>query len=305
MNCKRPVIVTGFAFGCGQCIPCLVNKRREWTHRIMLEAQCHEFNAFLTLTYDNENLPVDGSVSPDALRLFMYKLRKSERPKRLRFYGVGEYGETDGRPHYHIAVFGMQPCHRVNTQVHLKYRRPGGEAGVCCEVCDRVRNLWAQGHTFVGQLEPRSAAYVAGYVTKKIGGPGLNGGHPPFARMSNRPGIGCFFMDEIASTILEYGLEDIIVDVPNAIRGEGRKKWPLGRYLRGCLRERIGWDKKAPEASLQELEKRMQLLREAAQKISAPGFVYHTIRGLLQDMSLGRRIQLEARQRRIDGRKTL
>ena len=44
-------------FGCGQCLPCRVNKRRLWTNRIMLESMCHDDNAFVTLTYNDDNIP--------------------------------------------------------------------------------------------------------------------------------------------------------------------------------------------------------------------------------------------------------
>jgi len=298
--CKKPYVVQGLAFGCGQCIPCLVNKRREWTHRIMLEAECHEFNSFLTLTYDDDHLPSDGSVDPRELTLFMKRLRFAYEPDRLRFYGVGEYGEQDGRPHYHVAVFGMRACERINTQVHRRF----GSGGICCDVCTRVRDLWAQGFAFVGQLEPRSAAYVAGYVTKKIGGIGLNGGHPPFARMSNRPGIGCMFMDEVASTLLEVEFDGC--DVPYRLRQCSiGKKLPLGKYLRRQLRKRIGRDEKAPEEAFAEYEKKMQLVRAAA-RARPKGVKYEdAIRGIVQDLGLGRRIQLEAKERRIDRRKVL
>lgn len=264
----------------------------------MLEANCHEHNAFLTLTYDNDHLPADGSVDPTELQLFMKKLRWAYRPQRIRFYGVGEYGETDGRPHYHVALFGMRSCNSINTQVRKRY----GEKGVCCEVCTRMRDLWAKGYAFLGQLEPRSASYVAGYVLKKVGGPGLNNGVKPFARMSNRPGIGCFFMDEVASTLLEINYNQ--PDVPTCLR-HGNKKWPLGKYLRRQLRLRIGRPSEAPQSTLLQMEERMRPLQEAARN-RPPGISYpDSIRGMVQDLSLGERIKINARETRITRRKTL
>lgn len=271
----------------------------------MLEANCHEHNAFVTLTYDDEHLPVDGSVDPVVLQLFMKKLRFAYKGQRLRFYGVGEYGERTGRPHYHVAVFGMRTCDRGISQVRAKYRRKDGSEGFCCEVCDRVRDLWSYGNTFLGQLELRTAAYVAGYVTKTIGGDGLGDRHPPFSRMSNRPGIGCFFMDEVASDLLyDESLGRVWKDVPRALKNSG-KKWPLGKYLRRQLRKRMGRDEKAPKESYKEWDAAMQPLRDYAKKIAPKGQYYETLRGVVQDLGLGRRLQLEGRQRRMDRRKVL
>ena len=57
MLCSNPYMKDGVSFGCGQCKGCRVNKRRQWTHRILLESMCHESSAFVTLTYDNDHLP--------------------------------------------------------------------------------------------------------------------------------------------------------------------------------------------------------------------------------------------------------
>jgi len=95
--------------GCGQCIHCRANRRREWVLRILLELEKHEFNTFLTLTYDDVHLPGDQSLQPKHLTDFFKRLRKKvEYP--IRYYAVGEYGEETERPHYHIALFGHPNC---------------------------------------------------------------------------------------------------------------------------------------------------------------------------------------------------
>lgn len=106
--------MNGQAFGCGQCLPCRVNRRRIWTHRIMLEAAQYHDNSFVTLTYDEEKLPVDLSVTPRTLQLFMKRLRKVY-PNRIRYFGVGEYGDQTMRPHYHLALFNFASCARGQT----------------------------------------------------------------------------------------------------------------------------------------------------------------------------------------------
>jgi len=66
----------------------------------MLESLCHEDNAFITLTYDNENLPENATLVPKDLKDFQKRLRYHANID-LRFFSVGEYGEKTQRPHYH------------------------------------------------------------------------------------------------------------------------------------------------------------------------------------------------------------
>lgn len=41
---------------CGKCIPCLINRKRLWKHRLILESYCHDKSAFVTLTYNDDQL---------------------------------------------------------------------------------------------------------------------------------------------------------------------------------------------------------------------------------------------------------
>lgn len=231
---------SGGAHGCGQCLPCRLKKRREWTHRIMLEAGLYADNAFLTLTYAED--PV--SLEPADLRAFMKALRKRIEPMRVRFYGVGEYGDLYGRPHFHVALFGYPTC-----------LRPGRRRGECeCKACAPIRRAWVdsksrqRGFVMNLPLEMGSARYIARYVVKKMtrtDDPRLGNRHPEFARMSLKPGIGAGVLDTVAKTITRYKLLTAQGDVPVTLR-HGDIEWPLGRYLRGQLRIRLGLDKRAP-----------------------------------------------------------
>lgn len=250
--CSNPFVVKGLAFGCGQCRACRVNRRRVWTMRIMLEAAQYEDNAFLTLTYDDDNLPDKGSLVPRDLTLFLKKLRRKYAPNRFRYFAVGEYGDRTSRPHYHLALFGFPSCANGNTS---RARR-------CCKVCDSVRETWGFGNIFIGSLEQQSAAYVCGYILKKMTSKEdkrLCGRHPEFTRMSKRPGIGCDAMDEVASVLMQHGLDESCTDVPHALR-IGKQEWPLGVYLKRQLRRRIGRDEKAPQATLDKIRDSLQVV---------------------------------------------
>lgn len=270
---------------------CRVKKAREWTHRLMLEAALHEENCFLTLTYDDEHLPDDNSLKPRHLQLFLKRLRFSMEPKRFRYFAVGEYGDQSQRPHYHLALFGVRTCEYGLTRSRLRRE--------CCDRCTEMSRLWPQGYCFLGRCETQSARYIAGYVIKKLtqaNHPDLCGRHPEFARMSNRPGIGCGMADEIASTLLEHGL-DSLPDVP-ATLAHGRARWPLGKYLRRQIRKRIGRDEKAPPSTLEKLKEKLSPMHQIGQACPIPGFKEFAFKGAIIDAGKGGRQNMEAKLRR-------
>lgn len=265
MICEDPFTPGGGqAFPCGKCLPCLRRRARVWSHRILLEAQQWSDNAFVTLTYKDGELSYVGDLPtlvPRDLQLFLKRLRKAY-PARIRFFGVGEYGDETWRPHYHVALFNFRSCHRGVTGFGAA--RPEWER--CCESCRLVGEVWGKGKVLLGALEDASAQYVAGYVTKKLTHRQdfrLLGRDPEFARMSNRPGIGLSAMWEVADTFMKFNLDASQADVPVSLR-HGRRNLPLGRYLRRKLREMIGKDPNTPEVVLQGIKEELRPVREAA-----------------------------------------
>lgn len=213
-------------YGCGQCMPCRINKRRVWAHRICLEAQCHKLVSFATLTYEDKHLPEGSSVKPKDLQDFMKRLRYYGNGINIRFFGVGEYGDIGMRPHYHLALFG------VGTD---DWRI--------------VQKAWGKGITDLRGLGYESASYIAGYTTKKMtreDDERLCGRHPEFARMSLRPGIGAVAVEELKRALQSEraGREHVesTGDVPGMLR-YGNRLLPLGRYLHGRFRESYGLEK--------------------------------------------------------------
>lgn len=155
----------------------------------------HDESHFVTLTYDDPHLPPDLSLKPRDLQLFMKRLRKAVQPERIRFYACGEYGEKNGRPHYHALLFGMSLRDRVPHS-----RGPSGELLYQSAMLDEA---WGLGRTLTGTVSRQSAAYVARYALKKISGAPADkhygGRHPEFSRMSNRPGIGSLWVERYES----------------------------------------------------------------------------------------------------------
>lgn len=316
MKCDNPITLgAGRAFGCGQCMPCRFNRRRVWTHRIMLEAAQYADNSFVTLTYSEEKLPRDANgmatLVPKHFQDWLKRLRASVSPLKFRFYGCGEYGDQTWRPHYHAALFGYPTC---------KYSRSQYSAGrrSCCESCDRVRDTWGFGLVDVGTLTTDSAQYVAGYVTKKMtkeDDPRLNLApagsycsspricrHPEFARQSRRPGIGVPALPEIASTLMEFNLDTSQSDVPVTLR-HGSRQLPLGRTLRRKLREQIGKEENAPKETIDALTEEMRPLWEdtkaahQASETKIPGALDFKFKEAVLKATEGKRVRFHARAR--------
>lgn len=192
---------------CGRCIGCRLERTRQWGVRIAHEAQLHDFSVFVTLTYDDEHLPSDLSVSKRELQLFVKRLRQRVAPLRFRFFGVGEYGSQTWRPHYHVILFGIHFSDQIRLRDtasgHSLYRSP------------LLEEVWPYGLSSFGSVSFDSARYVAGYCVKKVSGAKAEGHYrrvdprtgevlelaPEFALMSRRPGIGAGWFDKFSTDV--------------------------------------------------------------------------------------------------------
>lgn len=208
-NGKRPIVFNakdGYSdmpvkVPCGRCIGCRLEYSRQWAIRCVHEAQMHDQNCFLTLTYNDENLPTDRSVHKEHVQKFVRSLRKRGLQKKIRYFACGEYGELKQRPHYHLIIFGY------DFPDKMLWSMSNGNALYRSEFLESV---WTKGFATIGDVTFESAAYVARYVTKKwkkdpretetevnmanavidkdTGE--IHEIEPEFALMSRRPGIG-------------------------------------------------------------------------------------------------------------------
>ncbi|WNK14778.1 MAG: replication initiator protein [Microvirus sp.] len=219
---------------CGRCMGCRLSRSRDWATRIKHEASLHEDNVFLTLTYRDENLPEDYSISTREMQLFIKRLRKSIEPTKIRFYACGEYGDTTNRPHYHAIIFGwcppdLEPWRKTKTG-HLVY------------ISSALQSLWPSGDSYVGHVNHASAGYVARYCLKKMGGQlaeehylrvhpvtgALCQVSPEFGVMSTRPGIGRVWFDKWESDC--FPSDFVVID---------GQKVPVPKYYRERLKGRF------------------------------------------------------------------
>lgn len=170
---------------CGKCIGCRLERARQWAVRCMHEASLHEANCFVTLTYSDEHLPLDGSLRPRDFVLFMKRLRK-QFGDGIRYFQCGEYGDKSLRPHHHAILFNFDFADKRVMSNPL-----GPSRLYTSEVLNK---LWRYGHCSVGSVSRESAGYVARYNLKKMYGPSAvdwyAGRVPEYLTMSRRPGIG-------------------------------------------------------------------------------------------------------------------
>ena len=172
-------IVKSIRVPCRSCVECVIGYSNQWATRVAAEASCHRENCFITLTYNDENLPKDNQVAVREVQLFLKRLRKSLGKKRIRYFACGEYGEKGGRPHYHVIIFG----HSFSDRYFLKfdnrknpiYRSPS------------LEKLWTKGFSSVGEVNRDSARYAAKYMQKFMP---VGERKPAFTLQSRKPAIG-------------------------------------------------------------------------------------------------------------------
>lgn len=194
----------------------------------MMETVFHsERSFFLTLTYDNEHIPIKGTSEPvESLDRMAFRawIKDSKRAVgSYRYYAVGEYGDLSGRPHYHMAIFPQ-----TDAQVAaLRYR-------------------WKAGFTQAGEMCDERARYLANYTAKK-----LTNGHderlrpgqePEFRLSSRKPPLGAKFADELAKHYSQPKARKIIEtrgDIERTWRVGGRI-YPIGQWPLNQVRKKLG-----------------------------------------------------------------
>lgn len=161
MGCISPTVVrkgsAAFLAPCGRCSQCVASKVSAYTFFIQKELQSPLYRAsgssFVCLTYSNKTLPVSSAgymtlVKDDLQRFFKrfrISLQRAGYDVPIKHLSCGEYGETDGRPHYHSCVLGISPA-----------------------LCEQyVRKSWTNGYGGLIDVKPLSLGAV-GYVCKYL-----------------------------------------------------------------------------------------------------------------------------------------
>lgn len=229
-----------FVVPCGQCIGCRNDKAKSWAVRCIHEERINRErgfeSSFLTLTYEDHNLPDDGTLDPNDHTEFVNKLKTRlwRKGQKMRYFMSGEYGDKLQRPHFHYLIFGYEFPDKTpwrQFQGNTYYRS------------EELEKIWTFGNSLIGHVTVESAGYTARYVMKKQTGAKAKEHyltddgvtlHPEFSRMSLKPGIG-------AEWFRKYGESDIYNTSSDSVTINGTK-YKTPRYY-DTLLERLDVDK--------------------------------------------------------------
>lgn len=240
MNCGFPIELHGRFRPCGKCEGCRRRRRNAWVGRMLLEQSQHKESAFVTLTYEDPDLPLIYHPEhdiwiPTLVKSHVQKWIRSVRQKAthlgrtLRYFAAGEYGSESGRPHYHLILFGIGPTWNPI-----------------------FKDSWNKGFVSSYEATARTMAYVAKYVMKQGNDPELSlpeyGEYslenprittPPFRLTSRRPALGTTYAKNIASSLVRDTGHGLLYDPSevgpvNRIKISG-KTYPLDKTMKAHL----------------------------------------------------------------------
>jgi len=229
MSCYRPITIRStlhdnafIEVPCGKCAGCRKTLRDSWFMRFREEAK-GQFSRFITLTYDDENLPfhvdedavIHYDVDKKHLQKFLKRVRKNNK---FKYFAVSEYGSKDGRPHYHLLLFSPE---RIDVERYWKYG-------------------------FVKDLPAKKGSYK--YITKYLlkGSDGVpEGSLKNFMICSKRPAIGLRYLDTVTDD--QFFEQKFMMD--------NDTPYPLPRYFRKKIYQRLADGGEMKKTSiLEELE---------------------------------------------------
>lgn len=155
---------------CGRCYPCKMRRVSAWSFRLMKEADRSRSAFFVTLTYDNDHVPISNngfmSLRKRDVQLFLKRLRyyNSDNSKwPLKYYLAGEYGSDTMRPHYHIILFNCT----LENLIGLKYENAYVYGNLLLDGKDQYDcDSWPCGHITVGDFSQGSVGYTLKYICK-------------------------------------------------------------------------------------------------------------------------------------------
>jgi len=230
MSCYAPFYVDNPSFPlvssirqvpvpCGKCPPCLKRRSDAWGFRLSKEENVHTNSSFITLTYDNNHVPMTEknymTLCKKDFQDFMKRLRKyHSKSIKIKYWACGEYGSTTFRPHYHAIIFNLDR--------------------------EKLTKAWTLGTVHIGDVSGASIAYTTKYMNKgrRIPLHKNDDRLPEFSLMSKKLGS-----NYLTDDIIKYHQEDI---TRNYLTLEGGVKIAMPRYYR----EKIYSEKQRKQQSM-------------------------------------------------------
>jgi hypothetical protein len=138
---------------CGKCSACISSHRSLWCWRLQQERKASTSCFFITLTYNDDNIPVDRETGEIHLekrdvQKWLKRVRKWYPNENIRYYLVGEYGDNTHRPHYHCLLFNLP----LDLEPARKF----------------IEGTWSLGNIQIGYCSDGGIGYVTKYMLKNI-----------------------------------------------------------------------------------------------------------------------------------------
>lgn len=212
MSCLSPIIIPAKFKGarptekmsvpCGKCIECLKAKQHSLIYRLQLQSHSSRYALFVTLTYDEKNVPVlyydsNGvantlswnefvkykhieepyfTLKRSDIQNFMKRLRvniqRSGYNNRFKHFYCGEYGDQFGRPHYHAALFFS---HITAAQMEYFIGKSWQLGGVQVDYLTDSRIAYITKYMLKGDLESATNDFVQPCFSRGSHGLGIEG----------------------------------------------------------------------------------------------------------------------------------
>lgn len=173
---------------CRKCEECKADYATEWSIRCAHEFQIRKVASFVTFTIDDtkvnlfnseKNLkhyckrcvkgnryikyPINYTLCKgmilDELKRIRDVLYKRYSIK-IRYFGCGEYGSQNDRPHYHVIIFG----YNFPDKNFIEY----SSKGVPIYFSEELQSLWKYGLVKIQDVNHRACMYTAKYCLKKL-----------------------------------------------------------------------------------------------------------------------------------------
>ncbi len=204
---------------CGKCTICKHRKVNDYVIRAVAESQTSvTMPLFITLTYDNEHLPVCGLLKSDVQKWFKrlrISLTRDGIEHNIRYVIVGEYGRNTKRAHYHAILWNFPLI--------------GNKLG---DILEYIKNTWQQGFCYVRPCDKGAVVYTMKYMSKNCSVPEAM--NPCFMLSSRRHGgIGFAWLQSVRQFYIMHP-DCLDVDIIDKFTGT-RVKGALPAYFRRKL----------------------------------------------------------------------
>lgn len=139
---------------CGTCQECMAEKANNWLVRNYYEEKAHTKKCFITLTYAKNPRILIKKDLQDFIKRLRFKLYKAEQIK-IRYFGCGEYGTLNNRPHFHLIIYGWKDEKPIYKGLNKK--------GNVIYESELIRTTWGKGLTSYQNFNSKEIPYIALY----------------------------------------------------------------------------------------------------------------------------------------------